>query len=220
MKIPLSIIVLLLSLIMFAPTVAGQTCACKAPGNKGCTATATCPHGCTALCGPKDSCFATCGTIGGDNLQARITIKVENGDGNKVASLLTEKSGRKIIFIPNPRRKKTLTSFELNNAPVWNALDLLSKYGNVLVSGVSFDSLKELRHGMKSGQKVSMHFTDTSVTNAVAELAFVSGKPFRVLEGNGEKLLSISLEKATLRQIIDKISAQAGVRIGQAEKKE
>lgn len=201
---------LLLFLITLAHAAAGQTCSCKSP-DKSCDAAVDCPHGCTALCGSRDACYAACGSVEVDKSYARITIKVENGDSNEISSRLTDESGRKIKF--TPRRKDATYSFELIDDPVWNALKFLSKRGMVLVDGTPFYKLEELRRKLLKGERVSAHFTDIPVINALAKLAFVSGLPFRVKAGDGEKRLSISLENVTLGEIVRRISTQTGVEI-------
>lgn len=210
MKVSLTAAALLLSLITLTHTATAQTCSCKAP-DKSCEATVTCPHGCTALCGSQDACYAACGSVEVDKSYARITIKIDNGNSDEISSRLANESGRKIKFIP--RRKNVRYSFELNNDPVWNALKFLSKRGMVLVDGTPFYKLEELRHKLLRGAKVSIHFTDMPVINAVAKLAFVTGLPLRVSAGDSEQLLSISLQNVTLRKIVDRISEQTGVTI-------
>jgi hypothetical protein len=217
MKLPLTIATLLLSLIAFTPIVTGQTatCSCKAPGS--CTPRVSCPHGCTALCGANDACYAGCGSIEADNSYARITLKIHNKDSEAIAASLSNQSGRKITFIP--RKKTDRFSFELNNDPVWNALNFLAKRGTILVDGWDFEKLEELRRKMLKGEKISVNFTDVPVRNAVAKLSFLSGLPFRVESGDAEKNLSISLQEVTLSEIVSRISAETGVKIEQREER-
>ncbi len=216
MRIYLIFATLLLSFITFVPTLSGQTtCSCSAPDGS-CAPRVRCPTGCTALCGSNDACYAGCGSVEAAKSNALITLKIQKKDSAGVAASLTSHSGRKIKFIP--RSEKDLFSIELNNDPLWKALKFLNKRGTVLVDGTRFDRLEDLRHKMLKGEKVSVNFTGIPISDAVAKLAFVTGLPFRVVSGDEQQLLSVSLQEVTLVEIVSRISEQAGVKIEQTEK--
>lgn len=216
MKLPLTIITLLPALIIFTPTVTGQTCSCKAP-DESCEVRVTCRHGCTAVCSTNNSCYAACGNFEVDLLHARVTLKINKGDSKQIAASLTRQTGRKIEFVPNKMDERF--SIDLKNGPLWNALEFLSKRGHVAVNGTDFEKFQEIRRTMLKGGKVSVNFNNVPVKDVVEKLSFLSGLPFHVESGDAESLLSISLQGVTLSEIVARISAQTGVKIEQTKRR-
>jgi hypothetical protein len=102
---------------------------------------------------------------------------------------------------------------EIKDDDIWNALNYLNRRGNVKVGGLDFRVLRELRKQMRAGKKVSVNFDGIPAKDAVAKLAFMSGRPLRVKSGDPEKLVSISLKQVTLSEILSRISVMAGVKI-------
>lgn len=211
MKLPLTIVTLLLSLITFAPEVKAQDCSCKASDNK-CEMRLTCRLGCTALCTTNDACYSTCGNPEIDLIHVRVTLKFK-GNSTELASELSRMSGKKIEFLP---RKEGPLNLDLKEGPLWNALDFLSRRGAVTVGGIPFEKFQKIRRTMLKGGKVSMNFDKVPLKDAVAKLSSLSGLPFRVRPEDAERLISISLEDLTLKEIVARISAQTGVKIEQA----
>jgi type II secretory pathway component GspD/PulD (secretin) len=160
-------------------------------------------------------CYAACQGVDPDNPTARISLKIKNKKSNKVTAELRRASGRNVVF--ESRGKNDRFTFEFNNHPVWDVLDRLSKRGKLLLDGTPFDRMKELRHKLSSGEKVSVNFTDIPVRNAVAKLSFLSGLPFRVESGDAGRLLSVSLDEVTLDEMVARISAESGVKIERAQ---
>lgn len=216
MKLPLTVVALLLVLMSFTPTVKAQTCSCKAP-DSDCNAEVTCKKGCTAFCASNDACYAACNDMDVDLLRVRVTLKMEGLNANRIAAALSRRARKKIEFIPNDERQQP--SVDFNHTPLYDALEHLSLRGKVIVGGVEFEKFKEIRRMMLNGKKLSMSLNGITVKDAVAKLSSLSGLPFRVESGDDGSLLSISLHDVTLDEIIARISGQTGVKIEQPGKR-
>ncbi len=216
MKVSLTVVALLLSLITSVPTVTGQTCSCKAT-DASCEASVTCGRGCGAICAPKDACYAACGNFEADLLHVRITLKINRGDSKEIASKLTSQTGKKIEFIP--KNVNETVTLDLKDSTLFYALNLLSQRGRVTVNGTDFEKFQKIRALMLRDGKVSINFNNVPVKDAVDKLSFLSGLPFRVVSGDAEGLVSISLQEVTLSEIIDRISEKTGVKIEQTRKR-
>jgi hypothetical protein len=209
MKLPLTIATLLLALITFAPTAISQnTCVCKAIDGS-CEANLTCKHyGCTAICGSKDGCYAKCGK---DLLVTRFTLELVNKSSKKIVSALSRKTGNRIEFVP--RNPKGLFTIVIKNDDMWNALDYLYERGEVKVNGKDWSIYQNIRRQASMDKKISVAFNNISVGDALAHLSFVSGMKFSVGSGEAERRISLSLQEVTLREVINRISTQAGIKI-------
>lgn len=210
MKQTLTALTLFMALTTFVAVVPGQkpTCSCESP-DQTCHGSVTCPSGCTAVCGPRDACYLSCRN---DLLYSRITLTFVNKSGQDMASVLSERTHTTIEFEPYKRNVTARYNLEIRDDDVWNALNFLYTRGNVRVNGLDFGKLRKLRREMKSGN-ISVNFKGISVNGAIANLSFLSGLPFRVKSGDADKTLSLSLQRATLREIVSRISAETGVKI-------
>jgi hypothetical protein len=141
----------------------------------------------------------------------RVTLKIE-GTSKQIASALTRKASKQIEF--TPRKGNEPFSVDFKNATLFDALDYLyTRFGGVRYGGVDFEKFHNIRSMMLKGEKLSLNFHNLPVKNVVAELSFLSGMPFYVVSGDAEAPLSISLENVTLDEVIDRVSAQTGVKI-------
>lgn len=210
MKPYLTSAVLLLLLCALPSAVRGQTCSCNA-SDSSCAVSVTCRHGGTAVCSPSNGCYATCGNVEAELLDVRVSLKVNNGDSSQVASEISRQTGKPVEF--SPKNANELFNFELSDAPLWNALKFLSKYGKIVIGGMEFEKLETIRQMFSDKKTVSINFSGVTVKNVVAKLSFWSGVPLRVKSGNAEAPLTISLKDVTFEQIIDRVSSEANVTI-------
>lgn len=208
----ITVVALLLFLLTGVQVGVGQrvTCSCEKVPDNSCHGVVTCPGGCTALCGSNDACYLSCRS---DLLHTRISEKFVKKEGGEIASVLSDRTHKKIEFTPYPRNLHAQYDLEINDDDIWNALNFLYKRGNVKIGGLDFGKLRELRKEMRLGKLVSVNFIGIPAKDLVAKLAFLTGRPFRLKSGDPEKLVSISLEQVTLDEIIARISASAGVKI-------
>ena len=212
MKISLTVVALLLLLWIGVQVAVGQrgTCSCEKVPDDSCHGIVTCPGGCTALCGSNDACYLSCRS---DLLHTRISEKFVKKEGGEIASVLSDRTHKKIEFTPYPRNLHARYDLEIKDDDIWNALNFLYKRGNVKIGGLDFGKLRELRREMRLGKQVSVNFIGIPAKDVVAKLAFLSGRSFRVKSGDPEKLVSISLQQVTLDEVISRVSASAGVKI-------
>jgi hypothetical protein len=209
MKLPLTIATFLLALITFAHTATCQNiCACKAPDGS-CEIEVKCQlHGCTAICGSKDGCYAKCGN---DLIITRFTLKLVNKGSKEIVAALSRITGNKIEFIP--RRPRGLFTIDIKNDDIWNALNYLYERGEVKVNGVDWSIYQNIRRQTSMNEKISVDFNNISVGDALNHLSFVSGMHFSVGSAEAEKLITLSLQEVTLREVISRISTQTGIKI-------
>lgn len=212
MKLPLTVVTLLLVLAAPVPTARSQkqSCSCKAP-DESCEANVTCSQsGCTAICGSKDGCYAACGK---DTLLTRFTLNLINKDSKEVASALSERTGKQIEFVP--RKQNGRFTLDIKGDDLWNAMDYLHQRGKLTVNGVDWERYRRLRKAALQGRKMSVDFNNMSVRDALAHLSFLTGKAYRVESGDAGQVISTSLRGITLTEILSRISEQTGVTIKQ-----
>lgn len=144
-------IVVFFTLFGVTPLVSGQkaSCACEKEPPSNCSGTVSCPDGCSALCGAKDVCFLSCGR---HLLNMRLTVKFENQGGAQIATALSARTNMKIRFIPYAKYAQERYDLEINNDGIWNALNFLSKHGEVTVNGSNFSNLRKLRKAMRDSK--------------------------------------------------------------------
>lgn len=218
MNLPLGkVAALLIVLSALTLVVSGQQsiCSCESPDST-CKGRVSCANGCTALCGSKDACYLSCRR---DLLVSRFTVKFNKKQGEDIAALLSERTKTKIQYVPYSRNVGKLYDLAIENDDIWNVLYFLNKRGNVKVGGLKFEEFKTTRKDMKSGGRFSLKLNQIPVEDAVARLAFLSGRRLVVKSGDSEKLVSVSLENVTLREIVARLSSVAGVQIEDRSKK-
>ena len=216
MKLAPIIAAWLLSLITFTPVVSGQrtTCSCEAP-DQSCHTSVTCPGGCTAVCGSSEACYLSCLN---NFLYGRITLDFVHKSGEEIAAVLSERTHKKIIFVPYERNRLARYNLQIDDDNVWNTLNFLHKRGGVSVGGLDFGNLEKMRRDMATGGKISVNFSGIPVKDVIAELSFLSGRSLRVVSGNSDHLVSISLRKVKLDEVVSSIAAQVGVQIEEGKK--
>ena len=215
---------------------AADTCSCSADDGS-CSVSFTCPHGCLAYC-PSGGCRGVCLGVAYDYLDGsledpvtaptpegssvkaemlpskRIAIKVIKANGQQVASELTRVTGRKIEFKPYQATRRF--DFYYDDAELWVILNHLSGFGALKLDGTDFEKLKRIRRALVGNEKMSVCLSEASVKDVTAYLSFLSGVPLSVASGDDAARVTVSLKQATLSEIIDGVSARAGVRIAAA----
>lgn len=198
---------LLLLLVTFT-TANAETCSCEAKDGS-CSSSLSCPGGCIALC-PSGACRASCVT---DEIESpsRITLKIAKGNHQQVASALSRRTGRKIEL--SPYKKSDRFNFDFKDYPLWDVLEYVSRFGRLKIDGTPFETLQDIRHRIRSGEKISMCIRGVPVKSLVSYLSFLSGSPLMMVSGDAEVRLSSSLRDVSFNEIITRISTQAGVKI-------
>lgn len=221
MKLSFTIAALVISLCTFAPVLGQTTCSCETPDRickdgrpcLGCKSSVTCQGGCTAFCGTHDACYFSCRN---DILNARITVQFVKKTGTEIVAVLSERTHKTIEFVPFKGNLLAKYDYEIKNDDVFNILHFLYQRGDVKVNGMGFEKFEKIRNAMTKRKKMSVNFESIPVKDALARLSFLSRLSFRIKSGDGEKLLSLSLQKVTLGQIVSRITKDTGVKIEQA----
>jgi hypothetical protein len=186
------------------------SCSCDPAPGRTCNAVVKCPDGCTSLCGPGDACYVSCRS---NTFQSRITARFTQKTGQEIAAELALQSHQRIQFTPDTRQAKAKYDLVLKNDDLFNALKYLYRRGKVSFMGKDFSNIIEMRKLLKDGKKISINFDGISAGDAVARLAFFSGEPVRIQQGNPDQRISVSIHDATLDEIISRISEAGGVKI-------
>jgi len=118
-----------------------------------------------------------------------------------------------IEFVPFERNRQKRYTLQINKDDVWNTLDFLFKEGTLKVSGMDFGVFEKMRRDMLSGKKISVNFKSISVREALANLAFLSGRRFHVTSGDPNQLVSISVKDFTLDEVVSDIVTRTRVAI-------
>ena len=212
MKLPLTMTAFLLLLVTAGSTPLSQkqSCSCKAP-DESCQASVTCSrHGCTAICGSKDGCYSACGK---DTILTRFNLKLVNKNSNQIAAALSKQTGKQIEF--TPRDKHGRFTIDIKGDDLWSAMDYLYERGVLTVNRVRWEKYRQIRGAALEGRKLSVNFNNMTVSDALAHLSFITGNAYRVVSGDGEKILSLPSQEVTLSELLSRISEQTGVKIEQ-----
>lgn len=222
MKLPFTLVCLLaLSLTPGTAALGQKTCLCNAKVSKGskdgCAATVTCRHhGCTAVCGPSDACYSACGK---DMLVTRFTLQMTTKSSREVAEALSKRTGHKIRFKPFSRTKDGPFVVDIQNDDMWAAMDGLYDRGELTIDGVDWGKYRKLRKAAQEGEKFSVVFNEILLNDALSHLSFLTGLKFTAEPAATEKTVSVSLDEATVGDIVSRLSEQTGARIEQAVKR-
>ena len=216
MKLPFILFCLLaLSLTPGTAALGQKTCSCKAKGpkaqKKSCEAAVTCKQrGCTAVCGPSDACYSACGK---NRLITRFTLQLTTKNSQEVAAALSKKTGHKIEFKPFARMKEGPFVVNIQNDDMWAAMEGLYDRGVLTVDGVEWEKYRNLRQAAQADGRLSVSFNDILLDDALSHLTFLTGSKFTTGPAGAEKVVSVSMEEATVEEIIARLSEQTGVRV-------
>lgn len=78
--------------------------------------------------------------------------------------------------------------------------------------GVDFSKFRNLRKEVKT-KKFSVKLLGVKAQDTVARLAFASGKQLRIRKGDPGRVISLSIQDATLNEILNRIEGAADVKI-------
>lgn len=203
---------LVVSLTVSMPVaLSDEGCSCSAPDGS-CSVSIGCPDGCYAICSSGGSCSAGCRPALEQQAPVdSISLQANNSNADQLSSDLTRISGRAIVFTPsNPN---AAFSFDFRNIKIWDALDVLTRSGRVQIDGQDFRTLQNIRRAFLAGERVNVCFRNMPVEGLTKMLSFVSGLPLRVTSADAQTQVNVTLEEATLREIIAAVSAQTGAQI-------
>lgn len=140
-------------------------------------------------------------------------MKFVKKTGEEIAAALSAKTGMRIQFTPYPRNVGRKYDLELKNDDLYNALNWLSNRGTVRFEGSDFYKFRELRKQVRGGKRFSVNLLGMTAQDAVVRLAFASGKRFHIRSGDPTRVISLSMQDATLNEILDRLEETADVRI-------
>jgi hypothetical protein len=216
---PVSIVVLLLCLgVPTSVALAQRTdCSCVS-ADTSCKGNASCQGGCTAFCGTKSLCFAGCKI---DWIYEQRSFKFSQKTGKEIIASITPKSNKgsamkALEFIPKKGEEDLKFDLDLKEDSLWRLLDYLSKHGTVKVKGTDFEKIKQLRDYMTRGQ-LSIKLNQVTVKYAAAELSFLTGEALRVRRADAKKRVTLSVENATLHDVLQRIREKTGVEVSSRE---
>jgi hypothetical protein len=215
MKPVFTVVVLLFCLgVSISVALAQRTvCSCVS-SDTSCRGNVSCQGGCTAFCGTINSCYVGCRI---DWIYERRSYKFSQKTGEEIIAIVAKKSkGRAtkdIEFIPYKEQEGRRFDLDLKNDSLWRLFDYLSRYGTVKVRGTDFEKkIKPLRDYMTTGQ-LSIKLNRVTAEYAAAELSFLTGESLQVRQSDAKKRITISVENATLQDVLQHIREKTGVEI-------
>jgi hypothetical protein len=140
-----------------------------------------------------------------------VTLRLKGSDSKQVAAELARVTHEEVVF--NQSTPGDVFSLDVKNAPLWNVLEILSARGKVRIAGEEFSHFQAIRNTLVSGGRLMVCVRRTTVKRLVAELAYLSGRNFRVTGGDGRAQINFTATNATLEEIVAQVEAEASVRI-------
>jgi len=220
MKPVFSAAVFLLCLGVSTSAALAQTTACSCvSSDTSCKGDVSCQGGCTAFCGTTNSCYVGCRI---DWIYERRSFTFSQKTGKEIIASIAPKSNKRrtikaLEFIPNEGQEGRKFDLDLKDDSLWRLFDYLSRYGTVKVKGIDFEKkIKPLRDYMTTGQ-LSIKLNGVTAKYAAAELSFVTGEKLRVRRADANKLVTISVQNATLPNVLQGIREKKGIEISRRE---
>lgn len=206
---------LIASLAAFENTNFAQTpdkiCTCEKVGNRTCTGEVKCTKGCSAICGKKDTCYLSCSK---DIIGKKITVDFVQKTAAEMAQTLATGARLRISFTSDLGRENERYDYKLIDSGVWKLLEFLDVRGTVVVNGLSFERLLELKKEIKDGGKIAgVTFNNISVEEAVLQLQIMTGEGLEIVSGDRKRRVSISAEDVSLTEILEAIKEKSGVQV-------
>ena len=204
---------LILSLTAFANTSFAQkkTCACEKVGGRTCTAVVECTNGCSAICGKKDTCSVSCSV---QVYRQNLNLDFVKQTAQEIAATLAKETRLRLNFTPNTGTKTEVYDYKLKNSDVWRLLEFLDAHGTLIVNGIDFDNLRDLKKQLRAGEKLaSVTFSDIPVEEAVVRLELMTGEDLRIISGNGRTRVSVSVTDVSLAEVLKEIRKKTRVRV-------
>ena len=204
---------LIISLFGFENTGFAQKkdCSCIKVGGRTCSGTVKCTKGCSAICGRKNTCYLACSVeLIGRNLDLEFSQKTSR----ELAAALAAETQVPIKFEPYSRGINELYDYKLVNSGIWKLLEFLDKRGTLVVNGIDFERLRQLKKTLKEGGRLArVRFNNTSVEQAVLQLEIMTGEYLRIVSGDSTKRISVDVRQASLSYILETIRRKSGVRV-------
>ncbi|HJQ31043.1 MAG TPA: hypothetical protein VJ866_02630 [Pyrinomonadaceae bacterium] len=138
-------------------------------------------------------------------------MKLVKKDSNEIAAALSKQTGKQIEFVPWEQNGRF--TIDIKGDDLWSAMDYLHERGVLTVNGVNWEKFQQIRGAALKGGKLSVNFNNMSVSDALAHLSFITGNAYRVVSGDGEKILILPSQEVTLSELLSRISGQTGVQI-------
>jgi len=188
-----------------------KTCTCKEVGGRTCTAEVTCTNGCSAICGKKDTCSVSC------SLQVypqNLNIDFVKQTTTEIATTLAKGTRLRLNFTPNPGTEKEVYDYQLKNSDVWRLLEFLDARGTLIVNGIDFDNLRDLKKQLRKGEKLaSVTFNNIPVEEAVARLEIMTGEDLQIVSGDSTKRVTVSVTDVSLAEVLKAIRKKTRVHV-------
>jgi len=132
----------------------------------------------------------------------------------ELAAALAAETQVPIKFEPYSRGINELYDYKLVNSGIWKLLEFLDKRGTLVVNGIDFERLRQLKKTLKEGGRLArVRFNNTSVEQAVLQLEIMTGEYLRIVSGDSTKRISVDVRQASLSYILETIRRKSGVRV-------
>lgn len=210
------LIILTLSASLAFTAAPVESCSCSAYDDT-CQASVTCRGGCMAWC-PTDGCVAQClnddgggsGAEEGGTLRL-VTLRLRGSSSRDVSAALARAVGRDVAF--SPTTAGAPVDLDVENQPVWDALEILSQSGRIQIGGVEFSNIKKVRRTLLNNEPIALCAHGMTVRRFVNELRFMSGLDLQITSGNPKAIVNYNGRGVTLNDIVAQVSERTSAQI-------
>lgn len=195
----------------FAPA-AFESCSCSADDGS-CTASAGCPGGCIAFCPNGGGCRAMCIKDEDDTMltMAPVSLHFSRTSGRAVSAELSRVSGTDVVYTPTVQ--DATVNLDVDNLPLWDALEILSRSGRIQIGQDDFSNLRIVRRALLNGESMSVCMRSLSVKRLVKELRYLTGLNVHVTSGDDKAVVSFTGKQVNFNDIVAQVSEQTGVQV-------
>ena len=193
-----------------------NNCSCAADDGS-CSASVSCPGGCIADCPNGGGCYATCkkgSSESGDFaliLTMSINLNLRGATNRQLVSEIARITGKDFVFLPN--NPNDPVNLDVQDLPLWDVLEVLSRRGKIRIGGHDFSTLQVVRKALVNGERTSVCINNVSVQSLVEEFAGLSGLPIHIISGDATTLVTFSAKGVTLEEMLLEVASRTGVEI-------
>ncbi len=156
------------------------------------------------------------------SLNTNISLKVNEASVEMIAKDLSQQCGEEInVTLVKPPATNAI-SIDIANVPLKDILRFFNDNGyDVRVAGYSFSQMEEARKVLSTAldKGISISVSDVPLKNLVNMLGYLSGQKVALESGDGDKRVTISVEKIKFHDLLRKISSETDSKINFIEAK-
>jgi hypothetical protein len=168
-----------------------------------------------AFCGNGENCNAVC--LKEDesdpvlSTQRAVTLRFKGSSSREVSAELARVAGTEVTF--SPSTPDATIDMEVENLPLWSALEILSQSGRIQIGRYDFAGLRRARQALLNGERISLCVTGATVKRFASQMRLLSGLNIRVASGNPNAIVNYTGRDVNFNEILAQVSERTGVQI-------